>query len=116
VPRLGTAPARTGVPGHRAGAVARDAVGLFRHWWVIVKLALTVLSTLVLVANTTTLTALADATRNPAGHLGVLPSASPVLHSGAAVIVPSVLSVFKPKGVTRFGWRRQQAARGGSGR
>jgi hypothetical protein len=61
--------------------------GLFRHWWVIVKLALTVLSTLVLVANTTTLTALADATRNPAGHLGVLPSASPVLHSGAAVIV-----------------------------
>ncbi|MDT0275536.1 hypothetical protein [Blastococcus goldschmidtiae] len=45
------------------------------------------MSTLVLVANTTTLTALADATRNPAGHLGVLPSASPVLHSGAAVIV-----------------------------
>lgn len=27
MPRLGTAPARTGVPGHRAGAVARDAVG-----------------------------------------------------------------------------------------
>ena len=88
--------------------------GLFRHWWVIVKLALAVLSTLVLVAYTTTLTALADAARDPAGHLGVLPSASPVLHSAAAVVallVAAALSVFKPKGRTRYGWRRQQEAR-----
>lgn len=61
--------------------------GLFRHWWVIVKLALAVMSTLVLVAYTTTLTALADAARDPAGHLGVLPSSSPVLHSAAVVLV-----------------------------
>jgi hypothetical protein len=93
--------------------------GLFRHWWVLVKLALTILSTLVLVAYTTTLTALANAARDPAGHLGLLPSASPVLHSGAAVVVllaTAALSVFKPKGLTRYGWRRQQAARAGSGR
>lgn len=86
--------------------------GLFRHWWVIVKLALAVMSTLVLVAYTTTLTALADAARDPAGHLGVLPSFSPVLHAAAAVIVlvaATALSVFKPKGLTRYGWRRQQA-------
>lgn len=93
--------------------------GLLRHWWVIVKLALTVLSTLVLVAYTTTLTALAVAARDPAGHLGVLPSSSPVLHSGVAVVVllaVAALSVYKPKGLTRYGWRRQQAARAGSAR
>lgn len=87
--------------------------GLFRHWWVIVKLSLTVLSTVV-VAYTTTLTALADAARDPAGHLGVLPSSSPVPHSGAALLVllaAAALSVFKPKGLTRYGWRRQQSAR-----
>jgi hypothetical protein len=92
--------------------------GLFRHWWVIVKLALTVLSTLVLVAYTTTLAALADAARDPGAHLSALPSASPVLHSGAAVVVllgAAALSVFKPKGLTRYGWHRNQAGRPGSG-
>jgi hypothetical protein len=87
--------------------------GLLRHWWVVVKLALTLLSTLVLVAYTSTLTALADAARDPAGHLGVLPSASPVLHAGAAVVVliaAAALSVFKPRGLTRHGWRKQQQA------
>ena len=93
--------------------------GLFRHWWVVVKLALTVLSTLVLVAYTTTLTAFADAARDPAGHLGVLPSTSPMVHSGAAVVVllaAVALSILKPKGLTRYGWRRQQAARATAGR
>ncbi len=42
--------------------------GLFRHWWVIVKLALTVESTAVLLAYTSTLVALADAARDPSGH------------------------------------------------
>lgn len=89
--------------------------GLFRHWWVVVKLFLTVLSSLVLVAYTTTLTALADAARGPMGHAGVLPSASPVLHSGAALVVllgAAALSVFKPRGLTWHGWRQQQRARG----
>lgn len=88
--------------------------GLLRHWWVIVKLGLTVLSTVVLVAYTSTLTALADAARDPSGHVGVLPSSSPVLHAaGALVVLLSALglSVFKPKGLTRHGWRKQQAAR-----
>ena len=93
--------------------------GLFRHWWVIVKLALTVLSTLVLVAYTTTLTALADAARNPAGHLGALPSSSPVLHAALALVVltaAAALSVFKPRGLTRYGWRKQQTAVAGGHR
>lgn len=88
--------------------------GLFRHWWVVVKLALTVLSTVVLLTCTGPLTALAVAARDPAGHTGVLPSASPVLHAGAALAVllaAAALSVFRPRGLTRHGWRVQQAAR-----
>lgn len=89
--------------------------GLLHHWWVVVKLVLTVLSTVVLVAYTTTLTALAEAARDPSGHIGLLPSTSPVLHAGAALVVliaAAVLSVYKPKGLTRRGWRAQQAGRG----
>lgn len=88
--------------------------GLFRHYWVLLKLAMTVLATAVLLLYTTTLTYLADAASQPATvgrDVGVLPSASPVLHSGAALIVLLVaacLSVYKPRGLTNYGWRKQQ--------
>jgi hypothetical protein len=88
--------------------------GLIKHWWVIVKLAITVVATAILLAYTSTLSLLADAAREPGGHLGLLPSSSPVLHSGAALAVllaAAALSVYKPRGLTRHGWRKQQTAR-----
>ncbi len=88
--------------------------GLFRHWWVIAKLTITVVSTAILLLYTSTLTLLADAARDPGGHLGLLPSSSPVLHSGAALVVllaAAALSVYKPRSLTRHGWRKQQAGR-----
>ena len=87
--------------------------GLLRHWWVIVKFAITVVSTAILLAYTSTLSLLADTARDPAGDVGLLPSTSPVLHASAALIVllaAAALSVFKPRGLTRRGWRAQQAA------
>ena len=87
--------------------------GLIKHWWVIVKLAITVVATAILLAYTSTLSLLADAARDPSGHAN-LPSASPVLHSGAALAVllaAAALSVYKPRGLTRHGWRKQQTAR-----
>lgn len=90
--------------------------GLLRHGWVVVTLGLTLLSTAVLLAYTSTLGALAEAARDPGGHLGLLPSASPVLHASAALVVlvaAAALSVFRPRGLTRYGWGRQQAARAG---
>jgi uncharacterized membrane protein len=86
--------------------------GLFRHYWVVVKLVLTVAATLVLLQEVTTVRVLADlavASPDPAALSNTL------VHSGGGLLVlltTVVLSVFKPKGLTRYGWRKQQQQRG----
>ena len=90
--------------------------GLFRHYWVIVKLAISVVATVVLLTYTATLQGLADVAlaAGPVGDGELLPSWSPVLHSTAALVVLVLavgLSVYKPKGLTPYGWRVQQAHR-----
>lgn len=87
--------------------------GLFRHYWVLIKLVLTLGATVILLAYTSTLTSLADAATTPAapGHAGMLPSYSPVVHSIGAIIVllvALVLSIYKPRGLTPYGWNKQQ--------
>ncbi|MHA7284414.1 DUF2269 domain-containing protein [Arthrobacter sp. TMS2-4] len=83
--------------------------GLIRHYWVIIKLLITVLATVILLLYMETLTLLAGAARNPAAPTGpgeLLPNASPILHAGAALIVLGValgLSIYKPRGLTGFG-------------
>lgn len=90
--------------------------GLIRHWWVIAKLAISLMATAILLLYITTLRALGDAaaTATLADDALLLPSSSPVLHSAGAVLVllvAAALSVFKPKGLTRYGWRKQQQRR-----
>ena len=85
--------------------------GLVRHWWVVVKLALTAVATGVLLLYTGTLGRLTAASQ---ASDGVLRSSSPLVHTvGAAVVLLGalVLSVYKPRGLTRHGWRVQQATR-----
>lgn len=86
--------------------------GLFRHWWVITKLAISTFATAVLLLYASTLSALGDAAASPTlTDDGVLPSTSPILHAAGALVVlliAAALSVFKPRGLTRYGWRRQQ--------
>ncbi|MBA3742030.1 hypothetical protein [Sporichthya sp.] len=83
--------------------------GLFRHYWVVVKLAMTILGVLVVVLYTQTLSYQADLARASAGaDLDALRSASPVLHSAigmALLLVAVTLSVYKPRGETRHGQR-----------
>ena len=91
--------------------------GLMQHYWVIVKLALTVLATVVLVAYTRTLSAFAEvAARNPlrASDLDYLQNPSVILHSTAALVllfVVTVLAVYKPVGMTRRGQRLRHQSR-----
>jgi len=90
--------------------------GLLRYWWVVVKLVITLVAALVLLAYLPTLRTLAEAAVRPDGGIpDALPSLSPVVHAGAAILVllvAAMLSVFKPRGLTRYGWRKQIAGRG----
>lgn len=89
--------------------------GLVRHYWVLIKLLITLVATLVLLMYLATLGSLADlaARAELAGpDLGRLQTPSPVLHAGAAVLlllVATTLAVFKPRGETRYGRRRSGA-------
>jgi hypothetical protein len=89
--------------------------GLFRHWWVLSSLLLTIVATGVLLSElgvVTRLAAIAADPRTPDEDLLALPPT--LLHSvgGLAVLlVVQVLNVYKPPGLTPYGWRRQQAER-----
>jgi hypothetical protein len=90
--------------------------GLLRHYWVAVKLVLTLVATGVLLAYTQTLSTFADvAARVPlsAGDLGVLRSTSVIVHTLGALAMllgALVLAVYKPRGLTRHGQRQRVIA------
>ena len=91
----------------------RTRWGLLKHYWVVAKLVLNVSSSIVLLLYLQTLAYVADLARNPATGLADLRDPSPVLHATAAIVLlvgATVLSVFKPKGLTRHG-RRVAAGR-----
>ena len=89
--------------------------GMFRHYWILAKLLITILSTLILLVH-----------MQPIGHLalmatdGTLSSAGPsqriqmVVASGAgllALLLATGLAVYKPRGMTAYGWRKQYEER-----
>jgi uncharacterized membrane protein len=84
--------------------------GLFKHYWVIFKLILTVLSITVLLLNMQTVSSLAAiAAQSESGDL--LGMQGELLHAGVGLLVLLVittLSVYKPRGMTRYGHRKQR--------
>jgi hypothetical protein len=86
--------------------------GLFRHYWVVFKLLINVVATVVLLLYMQTLGSLAEVaagSTSPSADLGALRSPSPALHAGAALlllIVATTLAVYKPRGMTRYGQRK----------
>jgi hypothetical protein len=89
--------------------------GLFRHYWVVAKLVINVLASAILWMYTDTLAAMAGIAAQAdwsAADLAILHSPTAILHTGGALIAISValvLSVYKPKGLTPYGWQRQMA-------
>jgi hypothetical protein len=85
--------------------------GLFRYYWVLTKLLLTVFATVVLllkmkligyvaaVAAETTLSSVD--LRSARTELVIHAAAGPLV-----LFVPAALSVYKPRGTTRHGWRK----------
>lgn len=91
--------------------------GLFRHYWVMFSLVLTILATVVLLDHMQTVSFFAAAATETesvvvAGLRGGL--WGELLHAGAGLLVLlviQVLNVYKPRGLTPYGWRKQQAER-----
>jgi hypothetical protein len=87
--------------------------GLLRHYWVLVKFMMTLVATAVLLVEAPNVRAMADAAASGADP-GSLPGSLPHSIGGLIVLVlATVLSVYKPRGLTRYGWRRQQEDRRG---
>jgi hypothetical protein len=90
------------------------AWGLFRHYWVLFKLLITVFATLVLLIYMGTFRYMAGVAADPRADLGVVQNASPTLHAVLALLVllvATVLAVYKPRGMTPYGRRKQHEQR-----
>src|SRR5918999_6006487 len=98
----------------------RRARGLFRHYWVLISLLLTIIATVVLLVETQTISYFADRAADPTTSGDDLSAlGNTLVHSvgGIAVLfVILVLNVYKPQGMTRYGWRKQQEQRRASQR
>jgi membrane-bound metal-dependent hydrolase YbcI (DUF457 family) len=89
--------------------------GLFRHYWVLISLLLTIIATAVLLAETKTISYFADIaadlTTSSDAHRAL---GSTLVHSvGGTVVllVILVLNTYKPRGMTQYGWRKQHEQR-----
>lgn len=92
--------------------------GLFRYYWVLLKLVITVLATLILLVHTQPIDLLASAATKTAVLGPDLSGAQRemVIASAAALgvlLVLTVLSVYKPRGMTPCGQRKQDKQRQG---
>ena len=90
--------------------------GLVQHYWVVFKLAITVVATAVLVAYTGTLDAFAEVAARESlssEDLQLLGGGSVVVHSAGALVLliaATLLAVYKPRGLTRRGHRLRRQA------
>jgi uncharacterized membrane protein len=89
--------------------------GLFRYYWVLISLLLTIIATVVLLVETQTIGHFAEIAADPRSSSDDLRAlGSTLVHSvGGTVVllVIVVLNVYKPRGMTRYGWRKQQEKR-----
>lgn len=90
--------------------------GLFRHYWVLISLALTILATAILLGNMQAVSFYAGMAAEPDSDLASLRRGlrSELLHGGVGLLmllVIQVLNVYKPRGVTPYGRRKQREER-----
>jgi hypothetical protein len=86
--------------------------GLLRHWWVLISFLLTVLATAVLLLESGHISRTAALAADPttsAHEILALPNTLPHSIGGMVVLfVVQVLNMYKPRGLTRYGWRKQE--------
>ena len=94
--------------------------GLVRHYWILVKLVLTLVASAVLALRLSDITFLADHAMRAdvAADQYLDERRTLVVHAAGGLVVlltTTVLAVFKPAGRTRYGWRKAQGERAGAG-
>jgi len=92
------------------------AWGLFRHYWVLLKILITIPSSLMLLVHMQPISYMAGVAANTPLSIADLHGLKVqlVIEAGAAVLVllvATALSVYKPKGMTRYGWRKLREQR-----
>ena len=91
--------------------------GLFRHYWVLAKFLIALVATTILLIHTQPIGFMASAAAEAALSNTQLLEAriQLVVAAGAGLavlLVNTVLGVYKPRGLTPYGWRKQQEQRG----
>ncbi len=88
--------------------------GLFRYYWVVISFALTTFATVILLLHMPTVSDMAALAQESEGtQLAAL--GGDLQHPGIGLVVllvVQVLNLYKPPGLTRYGWRKQQVERG----
>lgn len=85
--------------------------GLVRHYWVLISFGLTLFATVVLVLHMPSVTVAADIART-ADLARLQALGGDLAHPGIGLVVllvVQVLNVYKPRGMTRYGQRRQRS-------
>lgn len=84
--------------------------GLFRHYWVLISFSLTVFATTVLLLHMATVSSTAEVAQRVEGP-ALQALGGDLSHPGIGLIVLlviQILNIYKPAGLTRYGWRKQQ--------
>jgi hypothetical protein len=87
--------------------------GLFRHYWVLITFLLTIFATVILLLHMPSVSALADVARE-ADSATLDRLGGDLFHAGGGLLVLlviTVLNVYKPRGMTLYGWRKQHERR-----
>ena len=90
--------------------------GLFRHYWILIKLIITILSTIIMQLHIQPINMLASAAAKmtfSGANLHEMQVQMVVASAIAllALLVEIALAVYKPRGMTAYGWRKQYAER-----
>jgi hypothetical protein len=88
--------------------------GLFRHYWVVFKLVINLVATTVLLVYMGTFRYMAAVAADRNAELEVVRNSSPLLHAALALLLlltATTLAVYKPRGMTRYGRRKQREQR-----
>ncbi len=88
--------------------------GLLRHYWVLYRLALNIIAVVIVLLYSQTLDSFKALAAQPGASLAELRAPTFVLHATLALLVllvATVLAVYKPRGMTRYGQRKQQEQR-----